>query len=99
MNRVLAIALLAGWIADALAAPDSDVEKGVELYEDGSFEDALTRFEAAIVRRGPLPGDRLQGRGAVGRRLDLVADVLEQPGQRQPAPQAPRLDALSLDPL
>lgn len=47
--------LLAGWLADRLARPDSDVEAGIEAYEAGEHDVALEHFEAAISRHGDQP--------------------------------------------
>ncbi len=55
IGRMLLGALLAGWFADALARPDSDVEAGIEAYEAGDLEVALEHFDAALARHSDRP--------------------------------------------
>lgn len=47
--------LLAGWIADALASTDRDVDAGIEAYQAGDFEEALEHFQSAQERLGDRP--------------------------------------------
>jgi len=54
-GRLAASLLLAGWLAEQLAARDRDVERGVAAYAASDFETALAAFDAAIVRRGDRP--------------------------------------------
>jgi Ca-activated chloride channel family protein len=55
MVRPLLGLLAAGWIAQALASTDRDVDTGVEAYEAGEYEEALARFDAAQERLGERP--------------------------------------------
>ncbi len=47
--------LIAGWLAQALASTDPDIEAGVAAYEAEEFEVALERFDAAKERLGERP--------------------------------------------
>jgi len=51
-QRALLGLLVAGWLADALASKDADVEAGIEAYEVGHLQEALDRFAAAQERLG-----------------------------------------------
>jgi Ca-activated chloride channel homolog len=53
--RVMTGVLLAGFIAERLAAPDADVEAGIVAYDAGELDEALARFDAAVARRGDRP--------------------------------------------
>lgn len=55
MTKGLAGFLVAGWLAQQLARPDRDVERGIEAYEAREFDAALAAFDAAIARRGERP--------------------------------------------
>jgi len=67
--RALLALLVAGWLADALASRDADVEAGIEAYEAGRLQEALDHFTAAQERLGERPeihfdrGLALLGRG------------------------------------
>ena len=54
MNRIAAL-ILAGWLADSLAGPDSEVEAAVEAYRAAEYEEALARLDAAEVEHGERP--------------------------------------------
>ena len=41
-----------GWLAEALASQDKDVEAAVVAYEAGELDAASTRLDAAVARRG-----------------------------------------------
>ncbi len=51
----IATVLVAGWLAQALASTDADVDAGVEAYEASDYETALARFDAARDRLGERP--------------------------------------------
>ena len=70
----LAAILIAGWIAQALASTDADVDAGVEAYERGDFEEALGRFDAARDRLGERPEIAFD-RGLVLLRLEKVEEA------------------------
>jgi len=55
MAKVGAALLVAGWLAQQLARPDRDVERGIAAYEARAFEEALAAFDAAVERRGERP--------------------------------------------
>jgi Ca-activated chloride channel family protein len=47
--------LVAGWLADVLAATDRDVDAGIAAYEAGNAEQAVEHYDAAQERRGERP--------------------------------------------
>ena len=51
----IAAVLVAGWLAQALASTDTDIDAGVEAYEASEFETALSHFDAARDRLGERP--------------------------------------------
>lgn len=52
---VLGVVLLGGWLADALASTDADVDRGIDAYEQGEHDQALEYFAAARERLGDRP--------------------------------------------
>ncbi len=51
----VATLLIAGWLAQALASTDPDIDAGVGAYEAEEFESALEFFDAAKDRLGERP--------------------------------------------
>jgi Ca-activated chloride channel family protein len=68
--------LVAGWLADALARKDRDVEAGIEAHESGRHDAALEHFDAAQDRLGQRPEidfDRGLAELARGRHEEAIA--------------------------
>ena len=55
MIRLAVSMLLAGWLANALAAPDRDVRAGIEAYRNKQWDEALQAFVRAEERLGERP--------------------------------------------
>ncbi|MCR9159724.1 MAG: tetratricopeptide repeat protein [Nannocystaceae bacterium] len=70
----IAAVLVAGWLAQALASTDADVDAGVVAYEASDYETALARFDAAKDRLGERPEIALD-RGLALLRLDKLDEA------------------------
>ncbi len=55
VSSKLAMVLVAGWLAEALASTDPDVDAGLAAYEAEDFEGALSHFDVAKGRLGERP--------------------------------------------
>lgn len=53
--RIVVAVLVAGWLAEALASRDRDVEAGIAAYEDGRLDEAVGHYDAAQERLGERP--------------------------------------------
>ncbi|TPV95812.1 MAG: hypothetical protein B7733_07990 [Myxococcales bacterium FL481] len=65
--------IAAGWLADALASRDRDIEAGVAAYEAGEYEQALEHFATAQESRGERP-EIAYDRGLVELATEAVSD-------------------------
>ncbi|MCY1070748.1 hypothetical protein OV090_38765 [Nannocystis sp. RBIL2] len=54
-SKLLTAVLAAGWLAEALAGKNSDVEAGIAAYNSGDHEAALTAYAAAEAELGERP--------------------------------------------
>ncbi|PCC73325.1 tetratricopeptide repeat protein [Nannocystis exedens] len=54
-SKLLAAVLAAGWLAEALAGKNSDVEAGIAAYNSGDHEAALAAYAAAEAELGERP--------------------------------------------
>ncbi|MDC0666102.1 tetratricopeptide repeat protein [Nannocystis radixulma] len=54
-SKLLATVLAAGWLAEALAGKNSDVEAGIAAYNAGDHEAALAAYAAAEAELGERP--------------------------------------------
>lgn len=55
LATLLAPLLLGGWLADALAAKDADVDRGIAAHEAGEYDEALGHYATARERLGDRP--------------------------------------------